>query len=106
MADGCVPGQFPRSFWEQDRWLNPPEDFLVAQCIDENIKHEYCNYDRLPSFMKAQVYVRHPMEVLISRCVKSNLPLPSGTVMARYTQQHSLQGDILGSLRRIGEDIT
>lgn len=104
ISDGCVPGRYPRTLWEMDRWLNPPEEMLRSQHIHDSILPEHKCYDRLPPTMKAQVYVRHPTEVMLSRCVKSNQPLPSGTIMAKYTQQHTLDGDILGSLRRTNQD--
>eukprot|EP00438_Fugacium_kawagutii_P010253 Skav214707 [mRNA] locus=scaffold331:217989:220820:- [translate_table: standard] len=100
-----IPGAFVEDrmvgLWNTKKWIDPPTEHIADLTLDEITMQEYTRHDRLPSFMKHDMMVGSKMEARHVRCIRSQKPIPSGTMLAQYSNQHNLQGQVLGSLRRI-----
>eukprot|EP00438_Fugacium_kawagutii_P030479 Skav220667 [mRNA] locus=scaffold1914:52437:57580:+ [translate_table: standard] len=89
------------SLWSSGRWVDPPQEHMFELQLDEPVLQEYLKRDRMPPKMRHDMMVGSPEEARHVRCIRSQFPIPSGTMLAQYGNQHNMQGQILGSLRRM-----
>eukprot|EP00435_Cladocopium_sp_Y103_P059972 s119_g21.t1 len=87
------------TLWNAKRWMNLPEELQRDAAVDDDILQTYLQEDRMPHFMRQRIMFSCKSEAQYVRTVKSCEKIPTGTMMASYTNQHSMNGIILGSLR-------